>query len=159
MKLLLNIILLLLITTACSGQSKKSLLYYDRAEVDTILMLKNFQIEYLANENTKLQLFIDSLLTTENLEAPHPSSSFITILDTAYVFIADSMGNSVEVRKNGSQINVITSKETARISSFFGDQRRVFFMDSTNTSAAMVEDSLNFLVNLPDLGLKITGDK
>lgn len=116
------------IVISCNGQTTKCL--YETNEVDSI-------IADLVNKNTKLQM---------QLEALQASSSFIKFSDTAYIYIADTVGNYLEVRKNGGKMSTIIAKDSLRISSYFGDDRSVYMMNDTATKFSILEQNDGYTI-------------
>jgi hypothetical protein len=142
------IILLTLITISCSGQDDR--ITELQNEFDSILSLYKLEVSELLTANTKLQaqcdsfsLIIDSLMVNvEELEAFHASNSFVTFSDTAYVYIADTLGNTVEIQKFGSKINSIIEHSGKRVSTFTDDNyRSTYYMNDTSSIGSIIEDN------------------
>jgi len=157
MKKTANILILLFVLISCRSQTTDTLVYYSQQEVDSILALRTEQIQDLANENTKLLFMLDSLgLVIEGMEEVSSSGSFYKYMaDTFYCFVADSNGWFAEIRKTGNQINTGIVKDSLRIASYFGDERRVYFMDGNASSLSVLEDSLNYKVSTEDWEIKL----
>jgi hypothetical protein len=115
--------------------------------------LENIIIEQEGSIN-KLHTTNDSLLSVIGGLEETPSS-FIANLDTAYIFVYDNYGNSIEVWKTGTQINTQARKDTLRLSAFWSEERRVYFMDSLRTKASLIEDGYNYHVSSEDWEIKI----
>jgi hypothetical protein len=114
------------------------------------------EIISLSDKNTKLLSVIDSL------EGATSSGSFIrSNLDTAYVYVQDLQGNSIQAWKNGNQMTVIIEEnDSIRISSdITNSQRQSFFMDSIRTKSSIIEQPDGYLLNFVDEDIKITKGK
>jgi hypothetical protein len=169
---LFNIILFSLLSLACRCQSTDidGTIELLRLQVDALeetiielsdsLETNNSTIIDLSNQNAGLLTVVDSLtLTIEGQEAENTSSSFIRELDTAYVYISDSLGNMVEIRKYGSQINTMAVKGNQRISSYWTDTRRTYFTNDTITASSMIEDSVGYKIYFVKDEIEITKRK
>ena len=150
---ILNIILLSLITLSCNCQDNIN---------ETIDLLK-VQVSGLEDEILTQQETITNLLSViDSLEGATSSGSFIRYnLDTAYVYVQDLQGNSIQAWKNGSQMTVIIDEnDSIRISGdITNSQRQVFLMDNLKTKSSIIEQPDGYLLNFVDEEIKITKGK
>lgn len=152
MKKLLNITLLLFVALSCKSQTIDETIELLRAQVNE---LEN-EIIVLADSNAKLLTALDSVINRD-CEDVNTSHSLIRLWDTAYVYIEDNEGNSIEMHKMGSNINSQIKKGDLRLKNVWTDleERKTGFYNGNENPATLVEDSLTYGASFSDAKLQI----